>query len=642
MRTPETLTAAQRAERLRALEPGLWAGDDQAVADPLHCNPMKLSLDKARASLMSPLPLRPSASAHLDPRMEIEGSVSILSIEDVDFYEHNPRVSKNPKYAELRQSIAADGITNILTVTRRPGGTCYFPYGGGNTRLAIAKELHAEGDSRFAQLRVVIKSWKSEFDVVAAHLVENENRGDTSFWEKALGVQTFKEEFEKENPEHSLIGSELHRELHKRGMNFGVRMIQNFMFAVEHLEAVGPWLRTQDVNTVLRPRLSELLDVAERFDKREEAQTLLRGHLDVVAAGLLELTERNRLRDASEQHVVELNAARLVQELSEELADVVGHERGRLVAMSALLAADPRLQVKDLLARTEGAGTSAGRAQQPAKQDQQAADAVDVSAPDAAMPSTSGRLEPVQRPLAPMAGVVAGTASRSDDRRAGQTDRPAHGLRQPSFPPEHGLDEVADISTDSAQGLAKRRQQLRDQMVEVITAVNGLVPIHDFMKAIDSMPFGFLVDIPDDLARIGDLDVTSQMERRGMLWHFLASLSGQLHEQHWRAAADDPMVHGTRWAHARSQGALQFARTLGEQVYAACGLVDRERGVFELHLPASVLWTLISDSQLGPLLSRVIELRRSLQQLEPDSHMLRGVQLRFDPPVDGSDGRGAP
>lgn len=636
MRTPETLTATQREARLRALDPGSWPSSDQAVPHPPHENSMNSSLDRARASLMSTLSQRPSASAHLDPRMEIDGAVTILSIDDIDFYEHNPRVSKNPKYAELRQSIAADGITNILTVTRRPGGTRYFPYGGGNTRLAIAKELHAEGDSRFAQLRVAIKAWKSEFDVVAAHLVENENRGDTSFWEKALGVQSFKEEFEKEHPEQSLIGSELHRELNKRGMNFGVRMIQNFMFAIEFLRPIGPWLRAFEVNMTLRPRLSGFLDVAGRFDKSDEAAQVVLTYLQTTASGLRELEERNRLRDPSEHVPVELEAARVVRDLAQALADLLGLERPGFERMGEAIAADPRLQSSDLLALRPPASASvsapAGSAdretfQAPASPALEPAGAASHRPP--VVPPSSA---PVQMPLSPMAGVVGGAEARQPSEL--QREHPGRAGDVGADP--HGAHPAVEHT------VAVRRARLRDQMVQAITEINGVVPIHDFMLAIDSMPFGFFADIPENLARIGDVEVSSQMERRGMLWHFLASMSGQLHEQHWRAVADDPLVQATRWARERAQGAMPFARVLGESIYAACGLVDREQGVFELHIPANVLWTLLSDPELGALLSRVMELRRSLQQLEPDRHMLRGVQLRFTPVVETHAARSTP
>lgn len=621
MRTPETLTAAQRAARLRGQSvDGDRDPTSQSNAESTHVTNKPTSLDKARASLMSSLSQRPSASASLDPRAEVEGSISILSIDDIEYYDHNPRVGANPKYEEIRASVIADGITNILTVTRRPGGLRYFPYGGGNTRLKIAKELHAQGDTRFAQLRVVIKAWRSEFDVIAAHLVENENRGDTSFWEKALGVSTFKEEYEREFTGQSLIGTELNRELAKRGMNFGIRMIQNFLFSVEYLGPVGPWLRTQDVNTVLRPKLAEYLEVTGRFDKIEEAGDLIRDYLEKVAAGLQGLIARNALRDATEHVAVELDAQRIVQDMALTLAGLVGIDVDRFVFLSAALAADPRLQAKDLQAlqqqrtgegvaarSTPAAGRRTTDLSASAQQDS-------VAGTDSAAPTN----EPVQRSLAPMAGVVGGIASGLQDRHATSAQH-AEPLEQADD--EAGLQEASSID--------ERRERLRDQMVQTITAVNAMVPIHDFMKRIDSMPFGFFVDLPEDLSWIGDVDVSSHAEDRGMVWHFLAALSGQLHERHWQRVADEPYIQGTRWAEARNEGAMGFTRSVAHAVIAACGIVDAEEGVFEVHIPANVLWTLLSDPRLAPLLTRVIELRRQLQQLEPDQHHTRGHQLRF-------------
>ena len=72
----------------------------------------------------------------------------------------------------------------------------YTPYGGGNTRLQIAKELFSEGDQRFAQLRVIVKEWPGDAQVITAHLVENELRADITFWEKARGVHQFRVELE--------------------------------------------------------------------------------------------------------------------------------------------------------------------------------------------------------------------------------------------------------------------------------------------------------------------------------------------------------------------------------------------------------------------------------------------------------------
>jgi ParB family protein of integrating conjugative element (PFGI_1 class) len=640
MRTPETLTAAQRAERLRDRAPDVDSVPASAATIEAHpVSPKPSSLDKARASLMSSLSQRPSASASLDPRAEIEGSISILSVDDIEFYDHNPRVGVNPKYAEIHESVKADGITNILTVTRRPGGLKYFPYGGGNTRLRIAKELHAQGDSRFAQLRVMIKAWKSEFDVIAAHLVENENRGDTSFWEKALGVSTFRQEYEREYSGHSLIGSDLNRELGKRGMNFGVRMIQNFLFSVEYLAPVGPWLRTQDVNTILRPKLAEYLELASRFDKTEEASEMVRDYLQHVASGLRSLIERNALRDSSEHVAVELDAQRVVQDLASALAGLLGMEFRRFEYLSALLAADPRLQAKDLQAllpqsHYEVAGTVA---RSPIAGPGQVAnpDAPAAQAPDpvpSQEPGPAASLPPVQRSLGPMAIVVGGANSGPSAPTGPSAPLSSHAAS--STPDGGACHSAGEHAAAKDQSVVRRRQTLRGQLFATFTEINTHVPIHDFMKGIEEMPFGYLSDLPVQLHEIQGHDVSAHMEDRGMLWHFLAALSGQLHETHWQHAANAPHMAGTRWAQARADGVEPFMQILQPAVYAACGIVEPEQGIFEVHLPSSVLWTLLSDVRLSPLLTRVIQLRFALQQLEPEHHHDRGFQLRFRPVAD--------
>ncbi|MBS0611386.1 MAG: ParB N-terminal domain-containing protein, partial [Proteobacteria bacterium] len=142
-------------------------------------------MEQARKSLPPLSGPRASATANLDPRSDAELSFSILPVSEIVAYGHNPRQGQNPRYDELKASIKADGITNILTVTRRSVDDKYTPYGGGNTRLQIAKELFAEGDQRFAQLRVIVKEWPGDAQVITAHLVENELRADITFWEKA-------------------------------------------------------------------------------------------------------------------------------------------------------------------------------------------------------------------------------------------------------------------------------------------------------------------------------------------------------------------------------------------------------------------------------------------------------------------------
>ena len=60
---------------------------------------------------------------------------------------------------------------------------------GGNTRLKILQDLYREThDPRFLIVKCTVFRWKSEADTLSAHLVENEARADTTFYEKARGV----------------------------------------------------------------------------------------------------------------------------------------------------------------------------------------------------------------------------------------------------------------------------------------------------------------------------------------------------------------------------------------------------------------------------------------------------------------------
>ena len=100
---------------------------------------------------------------------------------------------------------------------------------------------------------------------------------------------SFKEHFEKESGK-TLSTTELNRELRQAsGLNFGMSMLQNFLFAVEYLAPIGPWLKISDVNLVLKPRLTQLLKLADKFNQQPIAetalQTILHGHIRMPCLG---------------------------------------------------------------------------------------------------------------------------------------------------------------------------------------------------------------------------------------------------------------------------------------------------------------------------------------------------------------------
>ncbi|MDT3536826.1 DNA topoisomerase [Cronobacter malonaticus] len=67
-----------------------------------------------------------------------------VSLEQIQPFSLNPRVTRNPGYDVLKASIRARGLDNPPVLTRRPGDEKYMLASGGNTRLAILNELWQE------------------------------------------------------------------------------------------------------------------------------------------------------------------------------------------------------------------------------------------------------------------------------------------------------------------------------------------------------------------------------------------------------------------------------------------------------------------------------------------------------------------
>ncbi|MFO0481003.1 MAG: ParB family protein [bacterium] len=183
-----------------------------------------------------------------------------LGIEEIRPYEHNPRRTRNAKFEEIKESIRAGGLRSPITVTQRPGETHYIVEAGGNTRLLALRQLWAETkDPRFRRLVVLFRPWKSETQVLTAHLIENEQRGDMSFWDRATGIVALKLRLETEQG-RALTLRPLEDALHALGLAVNTATLAHYLYATDRLRALGevvPDLAGLDVKT-LQPRLNAL------------------------------------------------------------------------------------------------------------------------------------------------------------------------------------------------------------------------------------------------------------------------------------------------------------------------------------------------------------------------------------------------
>ncbi|BAT64988.1 protein with ParB-like nuclease domain in PFGI-1-like cluster [Pseudomonas aeruginosa] len=176
----------------------------------------------------------PSTSALSDP---IADTPMVVTLDQLRPYDHDPRKKRNPAYEDIKASIRERGLDAAPAITRRPGEDHYIIRNGGNTRLAILRELWSETkDERFFRISCLFRPWPSRGEVVmlTGHLAENELRGGLTFIERALGVEKAREFYEQESGT-ALSQSELARRLAADGFPVQQSHISRMNDAVRYL-----------------------------------------------------------------------------------------------------------------------------------------------------------------------------------------------------------------------------------------------------------------------------------------------------------------------------------------------------------------------------------------------------------------------
>ncbi|MBS0418000.1 MAG: ParB family protein [Proteobacteria bacterium] len=194
------------------------------------------SREEMAAKLLAPAIDRdgPIATALTDP---IADTPMVVTLEQLRPYDHDPRVTRNPRYDDIKASIRERGLDAPPPITRRPTDAHYIIRNGGNTRLAILRELWSETkDERFFRIACLFRPWSARGEIIAltGHLAENELRGNLSFIERALGVAKANELYEAESST-SLSQSELARRLTADGYPITQSHISRMQDTVRYL-----------------------------------------------------------------------------------------------------------------------------------------------------------------------------------------------------------------------------------------------------------------------------------------------------------------------------------------------------------------------------------------------------------------------
>lgn len=142
-------------------------------------------------------------SSNSDQPLPISDPISItqmvLALNEIKPYDQNPRQLINPAYASIKESVRIQRrLNNPFNVTRRPGDELYMVQAGGNTRLAVLRELYVEtADEAFNSVQCLFVPWTNEYTILTAHLIENELRGEMALIDKAYALRNLREQLEQ-------------------------------------------------------------------------------------------------------------------------------------------------------------------------------------------------------------------------------------------------------------------------------------------------------------------------------------------------------------------------------------------------------------------------------------------------------------
>ena len=207
---------------------------------------------------------RPTADRLSDP---IADTPMTVTLDQLRPYDLNPRVTRNPRYDAIKSSIRERGLDAPPPITRRPNDTAYMIRNGGNTRLAILRELWAETeDERFFRIPCLFRPWTARGEIVAltGHLAENELHGGLTLIERALGIEKARTLYEQETGQ-SLSQSALARRLTADGYPISQSHLSRLQDAVRYLLPAIPTVLYAGLGRPQVERLATLRKAGERL-----------------------------------------------------------------------------------------------------------------------------------------------------------------------------------------------------------------------------------------------------------------------------------------------------------------------------------------------------------------------------------------
>lgn len=510
-KTPESLTAAERAKQLGIahVSPNSMASaNDKSIETPMSEPSLissfikKITPAEVRARMALEVPSPPAANivGNQDERYHER-----INLDELVEYEQNIRTEVNPRYAELKESIRVQGITNQLSVTKHPITGKFIPFAGGNTRIRILKELFAETDDiKFKNLDVVVMPFTDHLSLLINHFAENELRGDVSFWEKAKGILRVKCELQADQ-DRIVSAIDVQKVAKAKGLNFSIMVLQLYIFATEKLAPIGPWLEFKSTQVLLSPAWFQLekicklsgVETAEFFAAMQNCLQVTANELEAQAQSM-----GNANADPAEK-AVRLDVPQLTIDMKGVAATLLKVDTPILEALLTIVSMEKGMTSERLEALKRAAIDEA-----------QSANALGAM-------GAQNRAQAQQRPLL---GAVAGVKKANGANSQPGTAQASEKASNPNNSIASGNASVS--SGQQGEAGTGMTASVQKQLCEVLEYLH----LHHCIHISPEAPFGYFMDIPDGGIPIksdvpGSADIFRSMQT-GM-WKMLASLSGQ-------------------------------------------------------------------------------------------------------------------
>lgn len=444
----------------------------------------KVDLDQMIASRLSERSPEPAAI-----ESAVTNVITLNVRDDCRLYERNPRTVRNEKFDEIKESIRKRGLDQMIAVTQRPGEKQHIPAKGGNTRLEILQELVAEGEVRFLYMDFVKVPYRSEAALLAAHMVENDQRSGLLFWDAARSTFDLKLEVERERGAAMSLRDFSEHLKTNEGIQASPALLSHYGFTMKHLAdlaCAANHLSRRDVQDRFIPARSRLASIASKLgadDALEEAWTLAVGHMreNYVATKSLDFGAFT---------------ARLDENFAQRVALTVDELQRAALVVQANSDVDAASLMRDAKQPTVAGGTSAHT------------EVVGSGDTGSAQPPTSGTVE--ESP--------AEHREKSKDSLPNQHEKPHAGpVGSKAGPLQSAVDD---------RGAAER--ELWHALEELATASR----LQGCLQSVDELPLRFMVEIPSDVG--GDLGSLQEQALQGgdfaeryYAWWWLVLLSQQ-------------------------------------------------------------------------------------------------------------------